>query len=55
MAALAYLGGVQPSEYRSMPWRDAKRLERALVKIRKDEIDFEVTLAKIASGLKYRR
>lgn len=54
MASLAYLGGVQPSEYRAMTWTDAKKLERELIKWRKQEIDLQVTLAKLSGGMKIR-
>ncbi len=54
MAILAYLGGIQPSEYRQMPWTMAASLAKRLLKlhetVRKDEVDTQVELVKGQTG-----
>lgn len=54
MATLAFYGGVQPSEYCAMTWRDAQQLEHELIKLRKQEIDLEINLAKLGAGMPQR-
>lgn len=54
MATLAFYGHVQPSEYRSMTWRDAVALERKLIALREQEIDLEIKLAKLGAGMAIR-
>lgn len=57
MAFLACYGHVSPSDYsveirdRGMTWSQAIALQSELVKLRKQEIDFQITLAKLSAGV----